>query len=255
MNSRVDVLERRLERAERRFRVMCGLALAVVCGAVLVESRPTAHADQGGGLPALDARVSALETKTAPLKLIPAEDLFAVPEVVFSGVNVRIINGMGSTETTNGAGNLIVGYNEDQNAEGIGPRKHTGSHNIIVGEGNYFSSYGGIVAGQMNAIHGPFASVLCGSFNMASGSYSSVSGGYAGKATEYAASVTGGFQNHATGSACTVCGGFSCTAAEGDGVNGTAVCAGGYGAYAAGDFAFTAGTAGDRTVHGNFVSP
>src|SRR5206468_11983219 len=33
-------------------------------------------------------------------------------EVVITGANLRIVNGLGATETTNGLGNVIVGYNE-----------------------------------------------------------------------------------------------------------------------------------------------
>ena len=35
-------------------------------------------------------------------------------EVVITGANLRIVNGLGSTDTTNGLGNLIVGYNESR---------------------------------------------------------------------------------------------------------------------------------------------
>ena len=33
------------------------------------------------------------------------------PELVITGANLRIVNGIGRTETSNGTGNLIVGYN------------------------------------------------------------------------------------------------------------------------------------------------
>ena len=33
------------------------------------------------------------------------------PTALFRGVNVQIVNGMGDTQTVNGTGNLIVGYN------------------------------------------------------------------------------------------------------------------------------------------------
>ena len=35
-------------------------------------------------------------------------------EVVITGANLRIVNGLGTTDTTNGLGNLIVGYNEER---------------------------------------------------------------------------------------------------------------------------------------------
>ncbi|HYM36152.1 MAG TPA: hypothetical protein VET48_12185, partial [Steroidobacteraceae bacterium] len=35
-----------------------------------------------------------------------------VPTVRFTNVNVQVVNGLGSTSTINGAGNLLIGYNE-----------------------------------------------------------------------------------------------------------------------------------------------
>src|SRR5262245_59737810 len=59
------------------------------------------------------------------------------------GANLQDVDGSGGTDgPTNGLGNLIVGYNEDES--GL-PR--TGSHNIIGGTDNGYASYGGIVTG------------------------------------------------------------------------------------------------------------
>ena len=58
---------------------------------------------------ALEARIAALETKLASVSNTTEN---GQPTVLFHGVNVRIDNGMGSTATANGTGNLIVGYNE-----------------------------------------------------------------------------------------------------------------------------------------------
>ena len=98
------------------------------------------------------------------------------PHVIFSGVNVHIRSGSGFTvdngATLTGLGNLIVGYNEP----GLGgPR--TGSHNIIGGLGNSFTSYGGLVVGQLNSIAGPFDTILGGEMNQASGMANSILGG------------------------------------------------------------------------------
>ena len=41
-----------------------------------------------------------------------------VKTIEFSGVNVRIVNGLGSTDSMNGTGNLVVGYNELGNSNG-----------------------------------------------------------------------------------------------------------------------------------------
>ena len=42
-------------------------------------------------------------------------------EVVITGANLRIVNGLGDTETTNGLGNLIVGYNESRKNSSVCP--------------------------------------------------------------------------------------------------------------------------------------
>src|ERR1051325_11069856 len=60
MENRLEVLERRLVSAERRFRIMSGLALAAVVFAITLTSRPSATAQQAGGLPALERRVGAM---------------------------------------------------------------------------------------------------------------------------------------------------------------------------------------------------
>ena len=44
-------------------------------------------------------------------------------EVVITGANLRIVNGLGDTETTNGLGNLIVGYNELRSTDPIAPQQ------------------------------------------------------------------------------------------------------------------------------------
>jgi hypothetical protein len=152
------------------------LTATVIAGAILLEVRVPAAAQEAGGLPALTQRVATMEAKLAPVSLV--QEAGSCPEMVFSGVNVRIVNGMGSTETTNGCGNLIVGYNESRPAQAGGDVR-TGSHNIIVGRGNNYSSFGGLDAGIFNASLAAYASVSGGFLNTASGNLSSVSGGFA----------------------------------------------------------------------------
>ena len=97
-----------------------------------------------------------------------------VKTISFHGVNVRIVNGTGTTDgVVDGAGNLIVGYNE---LRGAGDDR-SGSHNLVVGKEHNFTTFGGLVAGRTNTLGGIHASVSGGRFNTASGDYSSVSGG------------------------------------------------------------------------------
>ena len=122
---------------------------------------------------------------------------------VLSGYNLQIVSGSGGTDgAINGTGNLIVGYNETSGQE------RTGSHNLVLGSGNTYSSYGGLVAGYANRIVAPFASVSGGIYNEASGEHASVSGGYANRASAEHASVSGGVYNDVSGHASSVSGGF-----------------------------------------------
>lgn len=98
-----------------------------------------------------------------------------VKTIRISGVNVQIVNGTGATGgAPDGAGNLIVGYND----LGIfAPAPRTGSHNVVVGDVQSYTSFAGIVAGQANTIDAPYASVLGGALNVAGGQHSTVVGG------------------------------------------------------------------------------
>jgi hypothetical protein len=66
--------------------------------------------------------------KTAREVIPCAEGIDGKSTVQFSGCNVQIVNGEGSTETTNGTGNLMIGY--DNKAYGV---TQSGSHNLIIG--------------------------------------------------------------------------------------------------------------------------
>jgi hypothetical protein len=126
------------------------------------------------------------------------------PHILFEGANVHVRSGFGlTTDTSTGLGNLVVGYNEDFDVSF--PR--TGSHNLVLGNRNGFSSYGGLVAGEINWISGPWATITGGQWNEARGNHSSISGGGDNVTSAYVSSVCGGFVNHATDFAATVCGG------------------------------------------------
>jgi hypothetical protein len=119
-------------------------------------------------------------------------------ELVLTGANLRIVNGLGTTDTTNGLGNLIVGYNEIrgpfvQNPENV----RTGSHVVVIGRGHNFSRFGGIVVGDTNAIAGDFSSVTGGTENVAGGRSSSVNGGEFSTASGDVSSISGGHFNSA----------------------------------------------------------
>ncbi len=67
-----------------------------------------------------------------------------VKTIRISKVNVQVVNGLDDTETINGAGNLIVGYNEFGNDNGD---DRTGSHNMVGGSQSSYISFCGLVVG------------------------------------------------------------------------------------------------------------
>src|SRR5215831_3661523 len=135
-----QALEAHTRTVERRLRwwrhMACGLGLVGLLALPL--SSVTAQVGQS-----LEQRVEQLEYKLAHVTSGP-------DDITISGANLHIVNGLGATNTRNGLGNLIVGYNEHRQPIGLfcglpSPNTRTGSHNVVVGEQLNFSSFGGLV--------------------------------------------------------------------------------------------------------------
>ena len=177
----------------------------------------------------LTARLEALDDIVASIEPFTSEqeDLFAhmqiheepgVPKTLeFSGDNVRIVSGSGATNgypddpttedmslvTSNGLGNLIVGYNELPGS----PLARTGSHMVVVGAGHGHTRFGGLVAGRDNRVSGQYSVVAGGTQNAASGRFSAVAGGQDNEASGLQAAAGGGMSNLASGQRSIVLGG------------------------------------------------
>jgi hypothetical protein len=214
LKHQTQTLEVHTHTVERRLRWWRGIACGVVILSLLSLALPSgkaADAPQGG----LPRRVEALETKLTAVTFDASAN-----EVIITGANLRIVNGLGSTSCTdnqnnpipncpNGLGNLIVGYHEERAPESD-TNNRTGSHNVVVGGQHNFSSFGGLVVGRFNEISGEFASVSGGTVNTASGDFSSVSGGTGNTASgNFFSSVSGGLRNTASGTGASVSGGLS----------------------------------------------
>jgi hypothetical protein len=111
--------------------------------------------------------------------------------------NLQIVNGMGKTDTTNGCGNLLIGYNEPPSAGSGAPNTRTGSHNIILGRFHSHASYGCFLAGEMNAagVNAPRSCIVGGSESSANADRCVVVGGHENKANSERCVVVGGFDN------------------------------------------------------------
>jgi hypothetical protein len=143
------------------------------------------------------------------------------PNIVFSGANIHILSGSGSTfdnfnNNPTGLGNLIIGYDEDPAVRGgfpLNPGDRGGSHNLVIGTGNRFTraAFGGLVAGELNTISNIETSVAGGGNNIASGGIASVLGGVSNRASGFEASISGGGGNTCSGTWDSILGGFENT--------------------------------------------
>lgn len=184
---------------------------AVVAMLTLIGANASAKDDSEK----LKGRVEALEAQVAELQyllghftrdgsVVTIEDA----DVVIDGGNLHVRNGDGATDTTNGLGNIIIGYNELRGASD----DRSGSHMLVLGDQNSYSSYGGIVAGFYSTTSGAYASITGGWNNTASGPWASVTGGQSNTASGERSSVTGGSGNTASGPRASVSGGLGNTA-------------------------------------------
>jgi uncharacterized coiled-coil protein SlyX len=238
LSARIDTLETSLAAADSRIGALQAMLAAASSRIGPLET----------DLAAADSRIAMLETDLAAadgrvgaLQATLAGVTRDGDTLRLSGMNLQLVNGQGSTETSDGLGNLIIGYN----AQRLTPAARTGSHYLIVGDGHEWTASGGIVAGYRNTASGdyasvfggegniasgliasvsggddntasgPYASVSGGRMNLASGDYASVSGGLANAASSDFASVSGGFSNIASGEAASVSGGTENTASIG----------------------------------------
>jgi hypothetical protein len=198
----------------------------------------TRNTDAGpGGVP---ERVAMLEEAVADLedKIIDLQAMLACvgntsdhQNIYFDGCNVHVRNGTGGTESWNGFGNLIVGYDEDSatgpgavpfvcsdgtyqdagtctgNGEIWAQAQKTGSHNLVVGSGHSYTRAAGVVFGGGNAVNRFAATVTGGYFNVASGPGANASGGLTNRAIGAYASVSGGDANWSIGDLSSISGG------------------------------------------------
>lgn len=170
----------------------------------------------------LQAQEQAIASLAPLLSLVPVAERSSFGQDTWnlSGLNVRLDNGAGSTYgTSNGLGNLILGYNESEgghrDAEGnyMEGEVRVGSHNLVVGAGHTYGSNGSLLGGYNNALFGQGASILSGQASLATGSWSAILGGLDNRATATSTCVSGGHSNTASGDRASVAGGLLNTSA------------------------------------------
>ena len=126
---------------------------------------PTCVAQEGATsaqVQQLQERVVALEALLAGVTrtTIPDGQGKELDTIRFSSVNLQVTNDTGRTgQSPNGLGNVIVGYNAPRVG---GESVRTGSHTIVAGDQNNYSSWGSLVTGTRNDSTARFANVLGG---------------------------------------------------------------------------------------------
>jgi hypothetical protein len=233
LQTRLDALEQQMHTVTRRLRWWRVLACGVVVLGLLGWGLPLSLAREGA--PDKDRDQKGLAQRVAALEELLKHFSREGKEIFITGANLHLVNGLGSTDCgelagesipdcPNGLGNLIVGYNELRPSDPELPEENirTGSHNVVVGE-------------QHNTISGDFAVVSGGSANTASGFAAAVSGGRFTAASGDEAVVSGGNVNTASGDKAVVSGGLNITQAT--------------------EFGWSAGSEADAVVEGNFRSP
>ena len=163
----------------------------------MVAALQEVNTNQADRIAALEARITQVEAKTSPISV-------AGTNFVITGKNVFIVDGSGATESSSGLGNLIVGYNALRN---VGGDLRAGSHNLILGDRNNYTSYGGLVAGDSNEIGRPYATITGGAANKAIGYAATVCSGEFNTASGVQAAILGGKFNTASGDNSSVSGG------------------------------------------------
>lgn len=198
----------------------------------------------------LTNRIRDLEAAIANLRelngALSVETLNGVRTVRLSGVNFQVVNGLNRTESVNGAGNILIGYDEPSTFEFTDPlcssasarngaaiateaeclaaggifgiQHKSGSHNLVLGTQNGYSSFAAIVSGRLNYSNEMHASVLGGVDNRASGRFSTILGGQGSIVRGGNGAIVGGIGQQANGSHSVVVGGVGNVAAGLQGV-------------------------------------
>lgn len=186
----------------------------------------------------LEAELSALQAQLGNLlalnDYLSLQTVHGTATVRITAANLQVVNGVGTTESADGTGNVLIGYDEERGAGplvcSLGTDANTGrpvtseeecmaaggalaidhksgSHYLVIGPRHNYSRWGGLVAGDTNTSNYDFASVSGGFENVASGRWSTVSGGQGNDGRGESSSVSGGRFNFALGRGTSVSGG------------------------------------------------
>jgi len=159
----------------------------------------------------MQAQITALQSQVASLEAsaVPGlGDYVSVDDsahtVLVSGANLQVVNGApsadGYSNTTNGKGNLILGYN----SQGVDTTfARTGSHCLVMGRANDYNGIYSIVQGLESSVNGNYSAAIAGYQNVIFANSSAIVGGVVNQIAGGACyqSVIIGGESNAIGSA------------------------------------------------------
>ena len=129
LEQQTEQLKHHTQAIERRLRWWRRLAYGLGVLGLLSLPLTSGTAQEGYSSSTKELRSLARRVEDLEYKLVHITS--GPDDVTISGANLRVVNGLGATNTTNGVGNIIVGYNEDR---GDGNDTRTGSHNVVGGQ-------------------------------------------------------------------------------------------------------------------------
>lgn len=228
--ARMDELQALIERQQGQIDELKGQVIALQ-----EQMAVTATPEQVAWIDAVSQGLSPSVDDAAVLTRLEVSGV----DLLVEGANLTVRNAQHDTSIVDGTGNVIIGWNETD-----GQPVRTGSHNLVLGDQNSYTSYGAIVSGEGNTASGANVVVLGGSANTASGVGSCVIGGSGGLASGMSAALLGGASNQALGPRSTVTGGSGNRAGEAtetDEASGAQHVCGGADNHAMGAYAVVAG--------------
>jgi len=180
----------------RLLRVLLTLVTFVLAQPVMAQDNPP---PSGGPIDDLQEQLDELAARVLTLESLLAGISRVGDDIFIDGANLHVRNGGGITNGANGFGNIIIGYNE---LRSDATDDRSGSHMLVLGSGNNFTSFGGIVSGELNSTEAPFSSIIGGDGNS---TFSEID--FTGGLTKNMA-IIGGSRNIAVGTGGVAVGGF-----------------------------------------------
>lgn len=210
MEARMDRLETEVTLARDETRRLCldGNSQHAICQRLATMDAKVAAASTTVEnleltMQTVDERVASNERVLGPVDYDPR-----TKTVRFTGVNVQIRNGTGSTDGAgDGTGNLVVGWNEADDND-----MRDGSHNVIVGSHHAWTGHSSIATGMDHALLGEGGAAIGGVANTAAAAGTALIGGQDNHSTAPGGVALGGAENHLTAELSTTLGGYANTA-------------------------------------------